>query len=119
MKKEKFMSITRKDLDIQTFKAGGKGGQHQNTCDSGVRIIHRESGAVGESRNERSQYQNKKLALKRLTETVKFKIWLNRKLFELSKGKSIEKQVEESLDPKNLKIEVRDENCKWKIKEKF
>jgi protein subunit release factor B len=74
MSKELLFSVTKKDLIVQTFKAGGKGGQHQNKTDSGVRIIHKKSGAVEESRNERSQYQNKKIAFKRLTESSKFKI---------------------------------------------
>lgn len=88
-------SITRKDLDIQTFKAGGKGGQHQNKTDSGVRIVHRESGAIGESRTERSQYQNKRNALKRLTGHPKFKLWMNRKLFNLDK---IERDINDKVD---------------------
>ena len=65
MKKELLFSITKKDFEVQTFRSGGKGGQHQNKTDSGVRIIHRASGAVGESRSERSQLVNKRLALKR------------------------------------------------------
>ena len=111
--REKAFSITKKDLEVQTFRAGGKGGQKQNKTDSGVRIIHRESGAVGESRTERSQYQNKKLALRRLTESVKFKIWINRKLFESNQSKTIEQRVDEEMKPDNLKIEVRDGEGKW------
>jgi protein subunit release factor B len=38
MKKEKLFSITKKDFKIQTFRSGGKGGQHQNKTNSGVAI---------------------------------------------------------------------------------
>jgi len=53
MPKEKLFSITKKDLEIQTFCSGGLGGQHQNKTASGVRIIHRASGAVDRTSDER------------------------------------------------------------------
>lgn len=55
---------------VETFRAGGKGGQHQNTTDSGVRLVHRPSGLRVESRTERSQLQNRKRALARLREKL-------------------------------------------------
>lgn len=112
MTKELLFSITKKDLDIQTFNTGGPGGQNQNKREMGVRIVHKESKAVGESREERSQYQNKKIALRRLVEHPKFKIWHNRKVMEIIEGKTIEKKVDEMMDPKNIKIEVK-QNDKW------
>jgi len=112
MTKELLFSVTKKDLKVQTFKSGGPGGQHQNKTDSGVRIIHPESGGVGESREERSQYQNKKIALKRLVKHPKFKIWHSRKCMEIIEGKTIEEKVEEMMDEKNLKFEVKEEG-KW------
>lgn len=66
-------SITKKDLEIQTFRAGGKGGQNQNKRDSGVRVIHKASGARGESREHRGQLENKRAAFRRMTETKEFK----------------------------------------------
>jgi len=112
--KKKLFSITKKDFDIQTFRSGGKGGQKQNKTDSGVRIIHRQSGATGESRTERSQHQNKKLAFQRLVKSVKFKVWLSRVVFEIGQNKTIEEMVEEDLMPKNLKIECRDNKDNWR-----
>lgn len=73
--KEHIMTIS--DFKVQTFKSGGKGGQHQNKTESGVRIIHERSGAIGESRNHRSQDANKKEAFKRLSNSMVFKKWLN------------------------------------------
>lgn len=111
--KQKLFSITKKDLDIQTFRSGGPGGQHQNKTDSGVRIIHRASGAVGESRSERSQHDNKRIAFRRLTGSAKFKLWLNRTAYAVTSGKTIDQRVDEQMIPKNLKIEAQDEQGKW------
>jgi protein subunit release factor A len=51
---------------VETFRSGGKGGQHQNTTDSGVRLIHEPTGTRVTSRNDRSQHRNKAIALLRL-----------------------------------------------------
>jgi hypothetical protein len=51
--------------------------------------------------------------MQRLSSSVKFKLWVNRKVHEVKTGKTIEKTVEESLAPENLKIEIHDENGKW------
>jgi protein subunit release factor A len=113
MSKNLLFSVTKKDLEVQVFRAGGKGGQRQNKVSTGVRIIHKDSGAIGESRDQRSQYQNKKIAFKRLTESSKFKIWLSERVYEEINQISIEKEVRESMSSKNLLIEVKEEN-KWK-----
>ena len=52
--------------DVQTFRAGGPGGQHQNMTDSAVRLVHRPTGVTVTSRAQRSQYLNKTDALRRL-----------------------------------------------------
>ncbi len=55
---------------IDVFRAGGKGGQHQNTTNSGVRLVHRPTGTRVESRTERSQHANRRRALARLREKL-------------------------------------------------
>ena len=112
MAKELLFSVTEKDLVVQTFHAGGPGGQNQNKTSSGVRIIHKESGAVGEARDTRSQLENKRAALKRMTESIKFKVWVNRVCAEIKSGETIEERVEKMLLPENIKIETR-EFGKW------
>lgn len=51
---------------VETFRAGGPGGQHQNTTDSGVRLVHEPTGIRVVARTERSQHRNRSLALARL-----------------------------------------------------
>lgn len=114
MGKQKLFSVDLHDCDVQTFRSGGPGGQHQNKTETGVRIIHRASGAVGSSREHRSQLQNKKAAFRRMTETTKFKTWLNRKIFELDGKPSPEEKAEKDMIPDNLKVEVK-ENGRWVI----
>jgi len=75
--RELLVRITIKDCEVQTFRAGGKGGQNQNVRETGVRIIHRPSGAVGESREQRHQWQNKKIAFRRMGESKKFRSWVH------------------------------------------
>ncbi len=60
------IDIKDDDLIVQTFSAGGPGGQHQNKTQSGVRLIHKPTGVRAESRTERSQHKNKDNALKLL-----------------------------------------------------
>lgn len=77
MSKELAFSVTIKDCEVQTFRSGGKGGQNQNKRDTGVRIVHRPSGAVGESREHRTQLENKRAAFRRMAEHAKFRAWVS------------------------------------------
>jgi peptide chain release factor 2 len=57
------IDIPPEDLERETFRSGGPGGQHQNKTESGVRFRHVPTGITAESRNERSQHKNAAVAL--------------------------------------------------------
>ena len=110
--RKRILSVTKKDFEIQTFRAGGKGGQHQNKRDTGVRMIHRDSGARGESREHKSQKANREAAFARLVLTDTFQTWLKvetakRLQDEHDIKRRISKDVEKMMVPRNLRVEVK------------
>ncbi len=55
-----------RECRVDTLRAGGKGGQHQNVTDSAVRLTHLPTGIVVVARERRSQHRNRQVALARL-----------------------------------------------------
>jgi protein subunit release factor A len=110
--REKLFSVGLDDCRVDTFTVGGHGGAGKDTSNTGVRITHEPSGAVGCSTETRSQRKNKVTAFRRMAETKQFETWVRRKAAEMD-GQSIDEQVDEAMDPKNLQFEARDADGKW------
>lgn len=106
MGRELILSVTLNDCEVQHFRSGGPGGQNQNKRDTGCRIIHHPSGARGESREERSQLQNKKQAFKRMVQTGAFRMWLAREVMSSDEKARIDRKF--TLREEDVIVETRD-----------
>ena len=112
MTKQRILSVTKNDLVIESFRAGGKGGQNVNKVNSGIRITHPASGAVGRAVDSRDQPINKKLAFKRMTESKEFQAWLK---IETAKISGVQDAIGERVERemKRIKVEIKNEQGQW------
>ena len=95
------------------------GGQRRDKKSTGIRIVHRASGARGESQEQRSQLQNKKTAFRRMTETTAFKIWLAQMTGKMKTDSQIESEVDKSLEVReNVRVETKRDG-KWETNDEL
>jgi peptide chain release factor 2 len=93
------IDIKPDELRIDTYRSGGKGGQHVNTTDSAVRITHLPTGIVAGCQNERSQHKNRDKAMKMLRSRLYE--------YELEKKKAATRKIEDSKLEINFGSQIR------------
>jgi peptide chain release factor 2 len=93
------VDVKQEDLRIDTYRSGGKGGQHVNTTDSAVRMTHLPTGIVVQCQNERSQHKNREKAMKMLRSRLYE--------YELAKKHAATKKVEDSKLEINFGSQIR------------
>ena len=96
-----------KECNVDTFRAGGKGGQHLNKTESAVRMTHLPTGMVVTCQDERSQYQNKRKCLIRLREKLEELNYCPPKRIPTKKTRAAKEKILQSKKKQSIKKQLR------------
>ena len=96
-----------KECNVDTFRAGGKGGQHLNKTASAVRMTHLPTGTVVSCQDERSQYQNKRKCLLQLREKLVALNYRPPKRIPTRKPRSAKEKILETKRKQSQKKQLR------------
>lgn len=111
--KAPIISVTKDDCEWICQRGSGNGGQKKNKTSSAVICTHKISRAQGYAEDMREQFRNKQIAFRRMAETKEFQAWLRTEtLKKMGVLDQIEASVDKAMSPKNLRIEIK-ENEKW------
>lgn len=102
-----------KNCRTEYFTVGGAGGGGKDTSNSGCRITHIASGAVGKATDTRSAQKNRRLAFERMAATKTFRAWIKIQASRMMGEKSPEEIVDKMMEEKNLRIEIKDNKNRW------
>ncbi|MBR4878717.1 MAG: peptide chain release factor 2 [Clostridia bacterium] len=87
------IEINPEDLKVDTYRSGGAGGQHVNKTESAIRITHIPTGIIVACQNERSQHQNREVAMRMLKSKL-IEIKEREKLDRIEDIKGVQKKIE-------------------------
>ena len=96
-----------KECNVDTFRAGGKGGQHMNKTESAVRMTHLLTGIVVTCQDERSQYQNKQKCLIQLRKKLEALNYRPPIRIPTKKSRATKEKIQETKKKHSLKKQLR------------
>ena len=96
-----------KECNVNTFRAGGRGGQHLNKTESAVRLIHIPTGIVVTCQDERSQYRNKHKCFIQLRKKLEMLNYQDPERIPTRKPKIAKKKILDSKKKHSIKKQLR------------
>lgn len=106
------VSVTADHCKWEYFRGTGAGGQKRNKTSNCCRCTHEPSGAVGESRDSRSQRDNREAAFGRMARSKRFQDWLR---VECSRVTGVAAQIDEEIERqmRHVRIDRKNESGRW------